>query len=115
MDRLSGYRGLRPRVLDPLKEAHEIAVAWPEANDETRLRLHLAADDQRARFVSLIQKEVGRAKPASADLKKGGDRSDLARIIEDVSPGQLEALRAKSTLSPARRVGLKAEWFRSRS
>jgi hypothetical protein len=79
------YRGYRPRVLDPIVLAHQIACKWAEANQEMRVRLREIAAAQAKKFVSLMQKEVGRSRTASAETSKGGDGWELDQLIGDSS------------------------------
>lgn len=87
------YRGYRPRILDPLVVAHEVACGWMGADEDTRLRMSVIADDQLKKFVSLAQKEVGRSRTASADTGQGGDGLHLRHLLAEVDGARPERLR----------------------
>ena len=77
------YRGYRPRVLDHLLVAHRIALGWSAADAESRKRMCLVAKSQLQEFVSLIQKEVGRSRTASAETQRPGERIDLKALMDE--------------------------------
>jgi hypothetical protein len=79
------YRGYRPRILDHLLVAHKIAHGWLAANAESRERMRLVVEIHLQKFVSLVQKEVGRSRTASAETKVGGDRIDLDALMAEVA------------------------------
>jgi hypothetical protein len=87
------YRGYRPRILDPIVVAHQIACEWPNADAESRIRMRLIAEDCLKKFVSLAQKEVGRSRTASADTKSGGTGAHLHHLMNEISPNRLSKLR----------------------
>jgi hypothetical protein len=87
------YRGYRPKILDPIVLAHQVACAWPQADEQKRLRLRLVAEDCLRDFVSLAQKEVGRGRTASADTSQGGSGVHLPSKLNEVSAARLEKLR----------------------
>ena len=89
-DKESAYRGYRPRILDPLVIAHQIARAWLGADSETCMRMRLIAEDCLKKFVSLAQKEVGRSRTAAADTRQGGDGSSLDRLLGRVDKSKLK-------------------------
>jgi hypothetical protein len=89
----SAYRGYRPRILDPIVVAHQVACGWVEANEDTRLRMRLIAEDCLKKFVSLAQKEVGRDRTASVDTSQGGEGLHLRHLLSAVNHSRLEALR----------------------
>ena len=83
------YRGNRPYILDYLVVAHQIATQWPEAVGADRSRMRLVADDILKKFVSLLQKEVGRDRTASADTRRGGDGANLRQLMAEIDPSRL--------------------------
>ncbi len=87
----SAYRGLRPCILDPLVVAHQIATAWPTADPADRAGIRMIAESRLKSFVSLLQKEVGRDRTASAETGEGGDGATLRHLLS-----QLERERAHS-------------------
>ena len=81
------YRGLRPKVLDPLIAAHQIAVRLPDCSGEGRIRLQYLAEDYLKDFVSLIQSEIGRERTASQVANEGGSGFNLDQALAQV-PGE---------------------------
>lgn len=81
----SAYRGYRPRILDPLVVAHEIAKDWFDADDDRRRKLAQLAYDNARAFVSLAQREVGRSETTSADTAQGGRGVNLEKLLADIS------------------------------
>lgn len=86
------YRGFRPCVLDHLVVAYQIACAWPTANQSDRVKIRIVAEDCLKKFVSLVQKEVGRDRTASADTRQGGDGAHLWRLVQEIDPSRLQRL-----------------------
>lgn len=83
-EKLAAYRGYRPRILDHLVVAHQIARYWPDENDdEIQCRSDIAEDCLR-NFVSLVQKEVGRDRAASVEALKGGDGVHLPTLMASI-------------------------------
>ena len=68
----TAYQGYRTESLDQLLIAHLIAGGFPDALDEDRTKMSRLAEKCRARFVSLAQKEVGRARTRSPDPSVAG-------------------------------------------
>lgn len=96
----SAYRGNRPKILDPLVTAHQIACALQTAPDaDTRLRMWVVADDCRKEFVTLAQKEVGRAITVSADTARAGNAIRLRELLEVVTPKQIADLPVADPLA----------------
>jgi hypothetical protein len=89
----TAYRGYRPKILDPIVTAHQIACGWTRANEDTRLRMRLLAEDCLKKFVSIVQTEVGRSRTASADTAKGGEGVRLGQLLQGVDQGRLERLK----------------------
>ncbi|MBW8304744.1 MAG: hypothetical protein K0M78_12585 [Brevundimonas sp.] len=89
------YRGLRPMVLDPIVVSHQIACAWPPATELDRAKLLLLAEDAERKFVSLIQREVGRSRTAAAYTKRSGDGAQLRQLIHDLHEGRLRKALAQ--------------------
>jgi len=92
-EKQSAYGGYRPTILDPIVVAYQIACGWGAADEDTRLRMRLIAEDCLEKFVSLVQKEVGRGKTVSADTGKGGDGVHLRHLLEDVDERRMNRLR----------------------
>ena len=89
----SAYRGYRPLILDYIFVAYKIACEWNDADQDTRLRMRVVAEDCLKKFVSLVQKEVGRSVIASAEVGKGGDGARLRELLDAVDPQQLNHVR----------------------
>jgi hypothetical protein len=89
------YRGLRPMVLDPIVVTHQIACAWPPLNELDRAKLLLLAEDAERKFVSLIQREVGRSRTAAAYTKRSGDGAQLKHLIRDLDEVRLRRALAQ--------------------
>jgi hypothetical protein len=89
----SAYRGYRPLILDCIVIANKIACEWGNADEDTRLRMRIVAEECLKKFVSLAQKEVGRGVTASAEVGKGGDGSRLRDLLNAVDPQRLGGLR----------------------
>lgn len=87
------YRGYRPRILDHIVVAHQIACAWPAGDADARLRMRAVAEDCLKKFVSLVQKEVGRSRTASADTSQGGEGTHLRTLLQQVDGPRLARLR----------------------
>jgi hypothetical protein len=77
------YRGYRAKVLDPIIVAHRIACDWPQATEEKREEMGLLAREYRRKFVSLMQREVGRVRTASAATRAHGESLQLSRLLGD--------------------------------
>jgi hypothetical protein len=92
-DKQPAYRGYRPKILDPIVVAHQIACRWGAADAGKRLRMRVVAEDSLKQFVSLVQKEVGRGKSVSADTVKGGDGVNLDHLLKAVDEQRLEKLQ----------------------
>jgi hypothetical protein len=92
-DRPPAYRGFRPELLDPIVVAHQIACQWDTADDSTRRRMTLVAQDCVQRFVSMAQMEVGRSRTAHRDTARGGRGDTLVALMEDLQADRIEALR----------------------
>lgn len=88
------YQGYRPAILDPIVVSYQIACRWESADEDTRLRMRLVAEDCLKKFVSLVQKEVGRSKNVSADTGKGGDGLHLRHLLNDVNEKRMNALKS---------------------
>lgn len=83
------YRGYRPKILDPLVIAHQIACRWEEAEPELRAQMRPIAVNCLKKFVSLAQKEVGRSRSVSADTAQGGSGVQLAHLLKQGEPASL--------------------------
>lgn len=100
------YRGLRPVILDQLVFAYMVADGWNSLND-TELRL--AADVVcrcKERFVSLLQREVGRRRSADRYNVEGGSGHNLTALLALARASKTPALppENKSALARARRL-----------
>ncbi len=80
------YQGYRPRVLDHLVVAYQIATAWPSASEDDRKKMCMVAESTLRQFVSLLQKEVGRDRTAAADTSQGGNGADLHYLMKQIDP-----------------------------
>ncbi len=87
------YRGYRPKIIDPIVIAHQIACGWVKANEDTRLRMRLLAEDSLKKFVSIVQMEVGRSRTVSSDTAQGGMGVDLTDLIQRVDDKRLQQLK----------------------
>lgn len=83
-EKLSAYRGYRPRILDHLVIAHQIARCWPDSSEDEIKRRSTVAESCLKNFVSLAQKEVGRERAASVEAMKGGDGVHLSTLMASV-------------------------------
>jgi hypothetical protein len=89
-DKEQAYQGYRPKILDQLVVAHQIARHWPQANADDRKIMLILAQDAARTFVSLAQQEVGRSKTASAVTKRAGDGRDLDELVKEFNRARLE-------------------------
>jgi hypothetical protein len=94
-DKPRAYRGKRPEILDQLVVAHQIACRWPSAGDDERVRMRLVAEDCLKQFVSLIQREVGRSRTASADTRRRGTGVHLRERIAEIPKDRIDAAWAQ--------------------
>jgi hypothetical protein len=76
------YRGLRPLILDHLVLAHQIACALPTSTPALRQELEQLALRTLKRFVSMAQREVGRARARSVSNAAPGTNIDLALELQ---------------------------------
>lgn len=93
------YRGYRPMILDPVVVAHQIACQWDGAAEEERDRMLVVAEDCVRRFVSMAQREVGRSRTAHEDSALKGEGEPLDKLLAQVKPEKLAALRTNARLS----------------
>ncbi len=89
-DKEPAYQGYRPKILDQLVVAHQIARQWSEANADDRKIMLILAEDAARTFVSLAQQEVGRSKTASAVTKRAGDGRGLDELVKEFNRTRLE-------------------------
>jgi hypothetical protein len=90
----SAYRGNRPKILDPIVTAHQIAFCMRSGVDnDRRRRMWSVAEDCRKEFVSLAQKEVGRARTVSVDTSRPGNAIRIQELLDAVTPAQLAELK----------------------
>lgn len=88
-ERPSAYQGYRPRILDHIVVAHQIARGWQMANEETKARMRCVAQDSLHEFVSLAQQEVGRSRAACAAAIRGGNGANLPSLLNKVAQNRL--------------------------
>ncbi len=91
VDKEAAYTRLRPRILDHLIAAHQVASAWTVANPSEQQRMRLVAQDSVREFVSLAQKEVGRTRTASVDASMAGESIRLRSLLANISPDRLSS------------------------
>ncbi len=99
------YQGLRPAILDQLVFAYFVAQAWTELPDVDRQAAIEVAVKSQTRFVSLLQREVGRKRTADRYNMEGGSGYQLAGLLS------LSKQRAFPSL-PEERSGPKARLLR---
>jgi hypothetical protein len=105
------YRGLRPKILDPLVAAHQIAVCFFDSDDETQIRLRLLTEDYLRAFVSLVQREIGRERTAAAETKQAGEGFDLQTAIESIAAERVDfVMDARKRGASEYRVPHGLEW-----
>jgi len=80
----SAYRGHRPRILDHLIVAHQVACRLEEADADSRKRMHFIASTALREFVSLAQKEVGRSRTVSEETAVAGKFSELDHLLKQI-------------------------------
>ncbi len=85
----SAYRGYRPKILDSLVLAHQLARYWPADGDRIEDVRRVVAKKCLQEFVSLAQEEVGRQRAASANALSGGDRVDLNQYLKEMDHTKL--------------------------
>ncbi len=104
------YRGFRPKILDPIVVAHEIASEWCMASEDDKRAMKKIANDMLKEFVSLAQKEVGRAKTASSATKQGGEGARLKDLKTKFFKDEADQLRVQHEslggYSPEERVAV---------
>lgn len=83
LDNPPAYRGLRPAILDKLIVGHLVAEEWPTANIEDRRLMVRIAQRAEREFVSLAQKEVGRARTATPETRDPGTGVSLRRLVDE--------------------------------
>ena len=88
----TAYRGNRPKILDPIVTAHQIAYCLrDETNEDAKRRMWAVAEDCRREFVTLAQKEVGRAR--TVDTGQAGSSIRIRELLDAVTPQQLAELK----------------------
>ncbi len=83
------YRGDRPCILDQLVVANKVALRWRLGNAEDRARMTCVAETALKKFVSLVQKEVGRNRTAAGETKRSGEKIDLDVLMDEVDEVRL--------------------------
>jgi hypothetical protein len=90
----AAYRGNRPKILDPIVTAHQIAYCLRnETNEDAKRRMWAVAEDCRKEFVTLAQKEVGRARAVSVDTSQAGNSIRIRNLLDTVTSQQLAELQ----------------------
>jgi hypothetical protein len=89
LDKPAAYRGLRPRMLDYLVVAHQVACHWPNAGDAERLKMGFLVEDATRHFVSTVQKEVGRDRTAFSGASEHGYGVYLPHLLSQVDETKL--------------------------
>jgi len=92
----TAYRGYRPRILDHIVIAHQIATEWPNEDLDGRRKMQIIASDCLQAFVSLVQREVGRSRTASKLTRKGGICLNLRELMDAVDQARLREAADKS-------------------
>jgi hypothetical protein len=83
-DKPTAYQGLRPKILDWVLCVHEAASRWEAASSAERTLLLHAVETAERNFVSLAQREVGRARTSSKFTRAAGDGMPLDKLIEEM-------------------------------
>ena len=83
----AAYRGYRPRILDYMVIGYQIAEYLPRASEAEFATLKIVAENNLKKFVSLVQKEVGRSRTASADTSQGGSGIHLQSLMRYAQQG----------------------------
>lgn len=81
MHKPEAYRGYRPRILDVLVLAHQIACEWGNASPEHKREMIQLLESDNKLFVSMVQKEIGRQRTVSTETKIGGASIDLHELL----------------------------------
>lgn len=84
----SAYGGFRPRILDHLVVAHQVACRLEGADEDSLKRMHFIASTALREFVSLAQKEVGRSRTVSEETAKAGEISGLETLLGKINEEQ---------------------------
>ncbi len=98
-DRHPAYRGNRPKLMDPMVVAHQIAMRWNDSSDAERARMTLVAEDCVKIFVSFAQLEVGRSRTASLDAGIKGEGRSLDELMPAIADARLEKLAKTRRMS----------------
>lgn len=89
------YRGYRPRLLDSLVIAHQVACQWATASAVDKRKMLKLLEAENKFFVSMVQKEIGRQRTVSTDTKIGGTDINLKTLLKGMSdPGPVRRGRA---------------------
>jgi hypothetical protein len=86
----SAFQGLRPKILDELVLAHQIALRWRGSDAIAKRKLSYLAHGALQRFVSLAQLEVGRQRAASDYAAAGGFGINIDRLLSGTALEQVE-------------------------
>ncbi|HTN60010.1 MAG TPA: hypothetical protein VL147_00470 [Devosia sp.] len=105
IEKEEAYQGLRPAILDQLVFAYFVAQAWTELPDIDREAATEIVVKSENRFVSLLQREVGRKRTADRYNMEGGSGHPLAGLL-------LLSKQQKFPTLPEERNGLRARLLR---
>ncbi|WP_428377237.1 hypothetical protein [Lichenicoccus sp.] len=94
-EKIGAYQGFRPRILDQIVMAHQIAVLWNGAGSDERLRMRLVAEDCLKHFVSLAQLEVGRGRTAVSGTNEPGRGKALDYHLQVLDGKRIEGARSR--------------------
>jgi hypothetical protein len=78
------YQGIRPTILDWILRVHEAASRWEAASGAERVLLLLAVEMAERNFVSLAQREVGRARTSSKFTREPGHHLPLDKVLAEL-------------------------------
>lgn len=96
------YRGLRPAILDQLVFSYLIASAWSDLSAADRHEGTKIIVKCENRFVSLLQREVGRKRAADRYNMEGGVGYDLHGLLRLSRFGKFPVLPAERDTLPFR-------------
>ncbi|NGO50944.1 hypothetical protein [Allomesorhizobium camelthorni] len=91
-NKFEAYRGYRPDILDQIMIAHNISCAWRDSDADTRKKLSKLSEYAARKFVSLVQKEIGRDRTASKYTQTEGQGADIRYFLHKLDQvGDLES------------------------
>ncbi len=77
----SAYQGFRPKILDELLVGFLVAAQWDDFGSDQKFAAKVVENAEK-RFLSMVQKEVGRDKTVDDYNRVGGENIDIHRLIE---------------------------------